>query len=100
MDRLCTFFYFVNPIKTLVAVETRSFHWLIMGKRGSCNNLKTTCSFLMKLAIWIDSKVENFRNYNAYYFNLSPQYKLLSLWQLEFKKADPAINSKIHVVFS
>ena len=29
-----------------------------MGKSGSCNNLKTACSFLMKLATWIDSKVE------------------------------------------
>ena len=34
------------------------FDWLIMGKSGSCNNLKTTCSFLMKLATWIDSKEE------------------------------------------
>ena len=25
---------------------------------GYCNNLKTTCSFPMKLATWIDSKVE------------------------------------------
>ena len=30
-----------------------------MGKSGSCNNLKTTCFFLIKLATWIDSKVEN-----------------------------------------
>ena len=29
-----------------------------MGKSGSCNNLKTACSFLMKLATWIDSRVE------------------------------------------
>ena len=29
-----------------------------MGKSRSCNNSKTTCSFLMKLATWIDSKVE------------------------------------------
>ena len=29
-----------------------------MGKSGSCNNLKTTCSFLMKLATWVDCKVE------------------------------------------
>ena len=24
-----------------------AYHWLIMGKCGSCNNIKTTCSFLM-----------------------------------------------------
>ena len=42
----------------MVAMATLSFHWLIMGKSGSYNNLKTTCSFLMKLATWIDSKVE------------------------------------------
>ena len=29
-----------------------------MGKSGSCDNLKTTCSFLMKFATWIDSKGE------------------------------------------
>ena len=29
-----------------------------MGKSGSCNNLKTACSFLVKLAAWIDSRVE------------------------------------------
>ena len=29
-----------------------------MGKSGSCNNLKTACSFLMKLATWIYSRVE------------------------------------------
>ena len=29
-----------------------------MGKSGGCNNLKTACSFLKKLATWIDSKVE------------------------------------------
>ena len=29
-----------------------------MGKSGSCNNLKTACSFLTKLATWIDSTVE------------------------------------------
>ena len=29
-----------------------------MGKSGSCNNLKTACSFLMKLVTWIDSRVE------------------------------------------
>ena len=28
------------------------------GKSGSCNKLKTACSFLMKLATWIDSRVE------------------------------------------
>ena len=55
---LCTFFHFVNPTKTLVAMATRTFHWLIMGKSGSCNNLKTVCSFLMKVATWIDSKME------------------------------------------
>ena len=29
-----------------------------MGKSGYRNNLKTTCSFLIKLATWIDSRVE------------------------------------------
>ena len=29
-----------------------------MGKCGSCNNLKTTWSFLIILATWVDSKVE------------------------------------------
>ena len=29
-----------------------------MGKSGSCNNLKTTFSFLVTLATWIDSRVE------------------------------------------
>ena len=29
-----------------------------MGKPGSCNYLKTACSFLMKLATWIGSRVE------------------------------------------
>ena len=29
-----------------------------MGKSGSCNNLKTTCSFLMNFATLIDSKGE------------------------------------------
>ena len=29
-----------------------------MGKSGSYNNLKTACSFLMKLATWIDGRVE------------------------------------------
>ena len=29
-----------------------------MGKSGPCNNLKTECSFLLKLATWIDSRVE------------------------------------------
>ena len=30
-----------------------------MGKCRSCNNFKNTCCFLMKVAIWIDGKVEN-----------------------------------------
>ena len=42
------------------------------GKNGSCNNLTTTCSFLMKLAKWIDGKVEIMH----VCFNLSAQYKL------------------------
>ena len=29
-----------------------------MGKSGYCNYLKTTCSFLMTLTTWIDSKKE------------------------------------------
>ena len=29
-----------------------------MGKSGSCNNLKTSCSILMKLATWIDCRVD------------------------------------------
>ena len=29
-----------------------------MEKSGSCNNLKTACSLLMKLAAWIDSRME------------------------------------------
>ena len=29
------------------------------GKCGSCNNFRNTCFFLMKLATWIDSKMEN-----------------------------------------
>ena len=49
-----------------------------MGKSGSCNNLKTACSFLMKLASWIDSRVEI-----MHFFTLSAQYKLWLLWQLE-----------------
>ena len=36
-----------------------------MGKSGSCNNLKTAYSFLMKLATWIDSKVPNI-NFGCY----------------------------------
>ena len=32
---------------------------VIMGKCGSCNNFKKSCFFRMKLATWIDSKVEN-----------------------------------------
>ena len=48
--------FFVHFI--MVAMAIGNFHWLIIGKRGSCNNLKTACSFLMKLAIWIDSRVE------------------------------------------
>ena len=51
-------FHFVNPTKTLVAMATCSFHWLIMRKSGSYNNLKTACSILMKLATWIDSRME------------------------------------------
>ena len=47
-----------------------SFHWVIMGKSGSCNNLKTACSFLMKLATWIDSRVEIMH----IFFTLSAQY--------------------------
>ena len=29
-----------------------------MGKSGSCYNLKTACSLLMKLATWVDSRME------------------------------------------
>ena len=58
MEIMHVFFHFVNPTKTLVAMVTWSFDWLIMGKSGSCKNLKNACLFLMKLAKWIDSKVE------------------------------------------
>ena len=63
-----------------------------MGNNGSCNNLKTTCSFLMKLPTYIDSKAEIMHN-----FNLSAQYKLWLLWQLEvtiglyWENEDPTI---------
>ena len=52
-----------------------------MGKPGSCNNLKTACSFLMKLATWIDSRVEIM--HILLLSNLSAQYKIWLLWQLE-----------------
>ena len=64
-------FHFVNPTKTLVAMATRSFRWLIMGKSGSCNNLKTACSFLMKFAAWIDSRLVPYRSSIEGYFRFT-----------------------------
>ena len=46
----------------MVAMATKSYHWFIMGKCGSCNNFSNTCFFHTKLATWIDSKVENMHN--------------------------------------
>ena len=73
-----------------------------MGKSGSCNNLKTVCSFLMKLATWIDSKVEIMHilliclsNIN---FGCYGNLKLPLVYN--GKIADPAITPKIQVVFS
>ena len=67
-----------------------------MGKSGSCNNLKTACSFLMKLATWIDSRVEIMHilllcltniNFGCYgNLNLPLVYNVY-----------PAVTSKIHV---
>ena len=73
-----------------------------MGKSGSCNNLKTTCSFLMKLATWIDNKVEIMHILCICLLNINfGCYSNLKLPSANNgKNADPAITSKIHVVFS
>ena len=48
-----------------------------LGQGGITCVLQTQfSSFLMKLATWIDSKVENMH----IFFNLSAQYKLWLLW--------------------
>ena len=73
-----------------------------MGKSGSCNNLIATCSFLMKLAILINSKVKIMHIFLICLLNINfGCYGNLKLpLVLYWENADPAITSKIYVVFS
>ena len=73
-----------------------------MGKSGSCNNLKTACSFLMEFATWIDSRVEIMHILVL----CLPSIKFGCYGNLKLPlvyyggNVDHAITSKIHVFFS
>ena len=58
-DYACSFILLMRP--KLWLLWHLEFLLAYNGKSGFCNNLKTACSFLMKLAIWIDSKMEIMR---------------------------------------
>ena len=60
--------------------------------------LKTVCSFLMKLATWIDSRVEIMRMLLLCLPNVN--FGCHGNLKLPFVYADPAIPSRIHVFFS
>ena len=63
-----------------------------MGKSGPCNNLQTACSFLMKLATWIEGgDDEHFSTLSA---NVN-----FGCYGLYWENANPSITSKIHVFF-